>query len=180
MVEDSTCVMDYTSEFTTYEIFKNRNALCNWARDVGRRNGLVIVIKRSDSGSGRKERVTLGCERGGHYRNMNKNSETQTDKKRKRETGTKKCGCPFALKGSKLPNDNWMLTVFCGVHNHPAAKHLEGHSFVGRLSQEETSLLVDLSKTMVRPKEILSTLKQNDVLNVSTIKTIYNARQIWP
>ncbi|KAK9286098.1 hypothetical protein L1049_014478 [Liquidambar formosana] len=50
MVEDSTCVMDYTSEFTTYKIFKNRNALCNWARDVGRRNGLVIVIKKSDSG----------------------------------------------------------------------------------------------------------------------------------
>ena len=53
-----------------------------------------------------------------------------------------------------------MLKVMRGVHNHPIAKHLEGHSFVGRLIIEETSILVDMSKSMVRPKDILVTLKK--------------------
>ncbi|XP_028054477.1 uncharacterized protein LOC114258699 [Camellia sinensis] len=45
-----------------------------------------------------------------------------------------------------------------------------------RLSEEETSLLVDMSKSMVRPTEILVALKQKDALNVTTMKTIYNVR----
>ncbi|XP_028077726.1 protein FAR1-RELATED SEQUENCE 5-like [Camellia sinensis] len=81
------------------------------------------------------------------------------------------------LRGEKLPtNDKWILYVLCGVHNYPSAEHLEGHSFAGRLSKEETSLLVDMSKSMVRPKEILVTLKQRDAFNATTMKTIYNAR----
>ena len=42
-----------------------------------------------------------------------------------------------------------MFEVVCGVHNHLAAEHLEGHSFVGRLSEEETKLSVDMSKSIV-------------------------------
>ena len=38
-------------------------------------------------------------------------------------------------------------------------------------------MLVDMSKNMVRPNDILVTLKHKSELNVSTIKTIYNARQ---
>ena len=36
--------------------------------------------------------------------------------------------------------------------------------------------MVDMSKSMVRPKDILATLKQRSELNVTTMKTIYNAR----
>ncbi|XP_028107346.1 uncharacterized protein LOC114306324 [Camellia sinensis] len=64
----------------------------------------------------------------------------------------------------------------CGLHNHPLVEHLEGHSYVGRLSKDEKALLMDMSKSMVRPKEILVTLKQRDTLKVSTLKTIYNVR----
>ena len=65
--------------------------------------------------------------------------------------GTKKCGCPFSLKGKKLPNDDdWCLKVFCGVHNHPAVDYIKGHSYVRRLSKEETSLLIDTSKSLVQ------------------------------
>ncbi|XP_028101052.1 uncharacterized protein LOC114300369 [Camellia sinensis] len=89
--------------------------------------------------------------------------------------GTMKCGCPFEFRAHKLmADDDWIVDVACGMHNHALAKHFEGHSFAGRLYEEETSLLVDISKSMVRPKEILVTLKQNDALNVTTMKTIYN------
>ena len=70
------------------------------------------------------------------------------------------------------------MQVDCGVHNHPAADNLEGHSYAGRLSREETSMLMDMSRSLVRPKEILHTIKQKDPLNKTTMKTIYNVRQI--
>ena len=73
----------------------------------------------------------------------------------------KKCGYPFRLKDRKLPSDDdWMLEVICGVHNHRAADYLEGHSYVSRLSEEEYSLLKDISKSNVRPKNILVTMKK--------------------
>ena len=56
-----------------------------------------------------------------------------------------------------------MLLVVCGVHNLLAADFLEGHSYVARLTKEENLLLVDMSKSMARPKEILVT---DESLNV--------------
>ncbi|CAL5330385.1 unnamed protein product [Camellia sinensis] len=42
-------IIDYSNEFMTHEIFKSRDELIRWAHDVGRRNGLVIVVKKSDA-----------------------------------------------------------------------------------------------------------------------------------
>lgn len=81
------------------------------------------------------------------------------------------------MKGKKLPtDDDWLLLVVCGVQNHPAADHLECHSYVDRLSDREYSLLKYMSKNNVRPKYILSAMKQRDALNTTTITTIYNAQ----
>ncbi|KAL7206120.1 hypothetical protein ACSBR2_018931 [Camellia fascicularis] len=138
---DSELVMDYSNEFVTHEIFKDRDELIRWARQVGRRNGFVIVVQKSDGGGirGRKPRLSLACQRSGSYRDSRKNSRPKTKKERLTE-------------------------------------YLEGHSYARRLSHEETSLLADMSKSMVRPSEILVTLKQRDDANASTMKTIYNAR----
>ncbi|KAK3221283.1 hypothetical protein Dsin_008308 [Dipteronia sinensis] len=98
-------------------------------------------------------------------------------KKEVKSNGKKKCNCPFLLKGKKLASDdNWALKVINGQHNHPAAQHLEGHSFARRLTKEEVNMLIDLSKSEVKPKNILHTLQNRDIHNVSTMKTIYNAR----
>ena len=164
--------------FGYVQIFISREALIDWAREVGRRNGFIVVIKTSAAPNRRnkKPRLTLGCERSGSYRDT-RTTKDGTVGKRLRQTGSKKCGCPFTLQGKVVgSNEEWMLHVVCGVHNHPAADFLEGHSFAGRLTKEETSLLADMSKNMVRPKDILVTLKQKNELNVSTMKTIYNAR----
>lgn len=56
-----------------------------------------------------------------------------------------------------------------------ATDHFEGHYFVGRLSDGEFSLLKDMSKSNVRPKDILCVMKQRDALNTTTITAIYNA-----
>ena len=72
-------------------------------------------------------------------------------------------------------DEDWMLTVVCGVHNHPKAQHLEGHSFAGRLSAEEINVLIDMSKSLVNLRNILRTLQERDVHNTTTMKSIYNA-----
>ncbi|XP_021808647.1 uncharacterized protein LOC110752332 [Prunus avium] len=142
-------------------------------------NNIVIVIKRSDYGGEgkRRPRVILACERSGNYKSC-KSSETtdirsdvNSDMKTcARDTGAKKCGCPFLLKCVNIGDrDDWKLEVVCGVHNHPISEYLQGHSFVGRLSQEENALLVDMSKSLVKPRDILVTLKDRDAMNVSTM-----------
>ncbi|CAL5374942.1 unnamed protein product [Camellia sinensis] len=167
------CIVDYTSQFDTKEVFKSKEELLSWVQEVGKRNGFVIVIKTSDYGGGRRRpRIYLACERSGQYR-VRKKLKVDSKNMISKLTGTKKCGCPFDLRAHKLmTDDDWILDVACGVHNHSLAEHLEGHSYAGRLLEEKTS--VDMSKSMVSPKEILVTLKQRDALNVTTMKTIYN------
>ncbi|XP_061990667.1 uncharacterized protein LOC133709076 [Rosa rugosa] len=187
------CVFETTNQFITSEVFKSRNELVNWTREEGRKCGIVVVIRKSDAPGNcrlKRGRITFGCERGGFYQKNSIASECMQKKKlnaslnpqkkkRDRSGGTKRCGCPFRLKGKNVgPEDEWTLEVVNGMHNHHAAKYPEGHSYLGRLTKEENNLLVDMSKNLVNPKEILYTLKQNDPLNSSTMKTIYNARHI--
>jgi len=49
--------------------------------------------------------------------------------------------------------------VDCGDHNHLATEHLEGHFFIDRLSEEEERFVVDMSKTLIRSRDILHTIK---------------------
>ncbi|KAJ4715724.1 MYB transcription factor [Melia azedarach] len=104
----SESIMDYTNAFSKYKIFESREKLIEDTHEIGRKSGFKIVIKRSDSGNGgQTARITFGCERGGKYRTARKN---EGDKKE--NTNTKKCACPFELKGYKLSgDDNWMLEV---------------------------------------------------------------------
>ncbi|CAL2233998.1 unnamed protein product [Prunus armeniaca] len=74
-----------------------------------------------------RPRVILACERNGNYKSC-KSSET-TDirsdansdmKKCARDTGTKKCGCPFLLKGVNIGDvDDWKLEVVHLSPDHP-------------------------------------------------------------
>ncbi|XP_052209388.1 PKS-NRPS hybrid synthetase cheA-like [Diospyros lotus] len=168
---------DAVQPFTTNEFFSSREALIGWAKKVGKENGIIIVIKSSESGGpSRKPRVRLACERSGKYRPSKKGEEAIGELKRK-STGSKKCGCPFELLGVKSSNEHWKLKVVCGLHNHAAATQLEGHSYAGRLTEKEKEILKIMSKNHVKPKNILMTLKAEDKKNVTTIKSIYNARQ---
>ncbi|XP_028096113.1 uncharacterized protein LOC114296028 [Camellia sinensis] len=110
----------------------------------------------------------LACEKSGQYRATKKLKHDGNNTSR--ITGTKKCGCPFDMRAHRFTtHDEWTLTVICGLHNHPLAEHVEGHSYAGRLSKDEKALLMDMSKSMVRPKEILVTLKQRDALNYERV-----------
>lgn len=58
------------------------------------------------------------------------------------------------------------------VYNHPAAEYLESHSYAERLSESEISVVVEISKCHVQPKDILILLKLKDPKNALAIKKI--------
>lgn len=130
---------------------------------MGRNIGYVIVIKNSR----RNYNVVFQCDRGGVYRSTKIST---------RNTGTKKINCPFRLEGKySAVDDSWKVKMICEMHNHQPSFHLEGHPYPRRLNENETRLVEDLLEKNVKPRDILSTLKKQNVNNLSTIKTIYNA-----
>lgn len=76
-----------------------------------------------------------------------------------------------------MGDDCWNLIVNCEEHNHDFALHLEGKAYARRLSETQAQLVEDLSANNVKPRDILSTIKQQYPDNVSTSKTIYNQCQ---
>lgn len=166
------------------QVFDSRSELIRWAQDVGIKLNTVVIIAKSDVGQIRKPKLILGCERGGIYRShhkknalMGKGNGRMDMKKGRRSKGTKKCNCPFKLRGLSCAGDKWKVEVTCGLHNHPLGETTSGHSYAGRLKDDEQKIVEDLIKSGVKPKEVLTTLKQRNKENKSTMATVYNAQK---
>ncbi|KAH1215974.1 hypothetical protein GmHk_13G037002 [Glycine max] len=128
----------------------------------------------TDTGSrGRSSFVLIGCERSGLYKCRNKEFV-------RRDTGSRKCGCPFRLPGKPVHGrEGWMVKLICGIHNHELAKSLVGHPYAGQLTKDEKKIIADMTKLMVKPKNILLTLKEHNANSCTMIKQIYNARSAY-
>ena len=155
----------------SFQLFSTRYDLLEWARDVGKSIGCVVVILRSDNGqSSKKTFVMLGCEKSGKYKPYKTTGL--------KATGTRKCQCTFRLKGRLVKGvGGWVLKVMCGMHNHGLVENFEGHPYVGRLSSEELSNLSDMTLNMIKPRNALLSLQHNNPNSHTTIRQIYNARQ---
>ncbi|XP_068466754.1 uncharacterized protein [Phaseolus vulgaris] len=155
--------------FTTNEVFRDRDELLEWARSVDYSCGFVIVILRSDTWTGQRGRMTfvlLGCERGGRYRRYKKDVDISG-------TGSRKCECPFRLRGKPVKGGQWwMVELICRSHNHDLAETMVGHPYAGRLSVEEKVMVEDMTKTSVKARNILLTMKERNEKNVTTIKQV--------
>ena len=166
------CKEDYTFNFTIDEIFLTCEDLIKWVRGVAFDLGFVVIILRSDKYNGqpgRKTCVLLGCKRGRKYRKYKSEVEPSL-------SVTRKCECPFKLRGKLIfKREGWVLKVICGYHNHDLSDALVGHPFVGRLKSSGHSLLINMTKSQVKPASVLLTLKEKDECNVITMKQVYNA-----
>ena len=79
-------------------MFVTRDDVLQWARSVAHENGFVVVIIRSDTNTGIRGRtsfVLIGCKKSGQYRSRKKDFVS-------RNTGSRKCGCPFKLRGKPM------------------------------------------------------------------------------
>ncbi|KAH1257777.1 hypothetical protein GmHk_03G007662 [Glycine max] len=168
--------VDYSNVFNTSQVFGTRDDVLQWARTVAHENGFVAVIMRSDTKTGSRGRssfVLIGCEMSSTYKCRNKEFV-------RKDTESRKCGCPFRLCRKPMHRgEGWMVKLICGIHNHELAKSLVGHSYVGRLTKEEKKIIADMTKSMVKPKNILLTLKEHNANSCTTIKQIYNARSAY-
>jgi len=117
--------------------------------------------------------VLIGCEMNGQYKCRKKEFV-------RRDTGSRKCGCPFKLRGKLvIGGQSWMVKLIYGIHNHELAKSLVGHPYAGRLTKDEKTIIADMTKSMVKPRNILLTLKEHNANSCTTIKQIYNARSAY-
>ena len=64
-------------------------------------------------------------------------------------------------------------------HNHHVVETLVGYSYVGRLTRDKKIMLNDTTKSMVKPKNILLTLKEHNDKNVTTIIQVYIAKTTY-
>ncbi|KAI5662782.1 hypothetical protein M9H77_22105 [Catharanthus roseus] len=64
--------------------------------------------------------------------------EEEIPKKKCGPYGTKKCGCPFKLKGEQMAtSENWQLFPHNSRHNHKIAVYSHGHAQSARLTEEQ-------------------------------------------
>ena len=88
-------------------------------------------------------------------------------------TSSRKCGCPFKLHAKPVVGgEGWMVKLMCGSHNHELVKSLVGHPYVGRLTKDEKIIISDITKSIVKPRNILLTLKEHDVNSYTTIRQV--------
>ena len=61
-----------------------------------------------------------------------------------------------------------MVKLICDIHNHEMAKSFVGHPYEGRLTKDEKNIVTDMTKSMVKPRNILLTLKDHNDNNFFT------------
>jgi len=149
---------DTASFFTTNARWREREELLDWVRRQGVRAGFAVCIDKSVI---KRPYLTMQCEMSGIYK------PPKTRKKPNLEDiGSRKCNCPFRLKGffDKDTND-WWIAMLCGMHNHDLDEKLSRH-----LIAEEKKKVIDMTKSLTVSRNILTNLKQNNKESVTTIK----------
>ena len=72
--------------------------------------------------------------------------------------------------------------MLCGMHNHDLEEgegKLQGHLIACRLSAEEKKKIIEMTKSLAVPQNILTNLKENNNESLTTIKQVYNVRTRW-
>ncbi|KAH1241704.1 Protein FAR1-RELATED SEQUENCE 5 [Glycine max] len=166
---------DCSNAFNISQVFAICDDVLHWARSIVYEIGFVVMIMRSNTNNGIRGRtsfVLIGCERSGQYRAKKKDLV-------KTCTSNRKCEYPFKLHAKPVVGDEgWMVKLICGSHNHELVKSVVGYSYASRLTKDEKIIVANMTKSMVKPKNILLTLKEHNVYSCTTIKQIYNDENV--
>ena len=80
------------------QMFVTQDGVLQWTQFVAYEIGFLVMIMRSDTNAGMRGRtsfVLIGCERSGQYKFRKEDFI-------RRDTGNRKCGCPFKLHGKPV------------------------------------------------------------------------------
>ncbi|KAI5677911.1 hypothetical protein M9H77_08861 [Catharanthus roseus] len=167
--------------FTADRIFSSKDELVHWAKQTAMNVKIYLIIARYQRSrtADRRSYVTLACERGCSVKKYKKaivdNEEEEIPRKRRGSYGTKKCECPFKLKGEQIAtSESWQLFVHKGKHNHKVVVYNHGHAQAARLTEEQLQQTKQFRKSHVPPHNILRFLREQDVGCAVTAQKIYN------
>ncbi|KAL5165828.1 hypothetical protein HKD37_18G050895 [Glycine soja] len=153
--------IDCSYTFDTSQVFATCDGVLHWAHSVAYDISFVAVIMRSDTDTkirGRTSFVLIGCERSGKYRARKKD---------------------LLRAKPVVGGEGWMGKLICGIHNHAFAKSLVGHPYVGRLTKDEKIIIGDMTKSMVKPRNISSNIEEHNANSYTTIQQVYNPRYAY-
>ncbi|CAG8458404.1 9522_t:CDS:2 [Cetraspora pellucida] len=138
------------------------------AQTFANSQGYVLVKKRTRKDHhGNLKNMILRCDRGGVY---------NSSKIHQRQTSTRLIDCPFELYAARCDN-LWYIRVRDSSHNHDPSEDLSGHPMSRRLTKQQLVNVEEMTASGSRPREIISTIRQNDPLALVICKDIYNARE---
>ncbi|KAI5658964.1 hypothetical protein M9H77_27757 [Catharanthus roseus] len=150
--------VDHGHLFATDRIFNSKAELGNSAKETA-----MKVNTTSD----RRPYVTLGCEHRGANKPRTKlvvDDEEEVQVKRRGPYGTKKCSCPFKLKGEQMAMcENWQVFVHDGRHNHAIGVYTHGHAQAAKLMEEQLIKTKQFKKSHVPPHNILQFFQEQNV-----------------
>ncbi|PIA24917.1 hypothetical protein AQUCO_04100189v1 [Aquilegia coerulea] len=148
--------------------FDSREKLLNYIHDFSFSQGYATTIRDSE----RDKYVTIGCDRGGTYRNRTNIPLEE----RKKKSGSRLINCPFRIKGVKLVGGSWILRISNGTHNHEASKDMSGHPSFRRFSNEEFLRIKDMCKAGIPSRQVLTLLRQANPKLRAISRTVYNTK----
>ncbi|PIA30776.1 hypothetical protein AQUCO_05400108v1 [Aquilegia coerulea] len=131
--------------------FQDREELLKYVQCFSLLQGYITTIKDSK----KDQYVTLGCDRGGSYRNRTKTPIEE----RKRKSSSRLINCPFRIKGVKLVNGSWVLRVATGAHNHEASNDMSHSPSFRPYSKEEVVKIKEMTKSGIPPRQILASIR---------------------
>ena len=126
---------------------------------------------RPDTSIGKRERISfilISCERSEKYRAYKKNLVQTVN------GSMKKSMVKLVLGG-----EGWMMNLICETHNHALAKSFFGHLYAGRLTKNEKIIIGNMTKSMVKSKNIFLALKEHDANKCTIMKQVYNGRYAY-
>ncbi|KAI5664515.1 hypothetical protein M9H77_23838 [Catharanthus roseus] len=89
-------------------------------------------------------------------------------KKRRGPYGTKKCGCPFKLKGEQMAtSESWELFIHNGRHNHKIAVYSHGHAQAARHTEEQLQQTKQFRKSHIKRNRMQGRNTAEEVLRLS-------------
>jgi len=141
---------------------------------------LIIIRRRLSSHTHNRVFWLAGRDKSRKYRGkeVKFNWKNTSEQQRSKSTGTKKMWLSIPTKMQGVVKRRGVDNFVCMWCSQSFSLRTFGRTFFCRwLPKEEKILVVDMFKSLVRSRDILHTLKQRNKFNVSTIRTVYNARK---
>ncbi|KAI5652702.1 hypothetical protein M9H77_29889 [Catharanthus roseus] len=142
---------------------------------------LIVTRYLSSTTFNRRPYVTLGCEYGGANKPRTKpeidDEEEEVQVKRWGPYGTKKCGCPFKLKGKQMATcENWQLFVHDGRHNHAIGVYSHGHAQAAKLTDKQLIQTEQFKEPYATPAQkiynVIVKIKKNRMQGRNTVEEV--------